>query len=82
MLSSNADAVRWRIDDVDLGSGRRLLWFPLPGRHRIQLTSFDGRVLDSVRVEVRGAGLDSRAWNQTRRQAPEPYATIPDRTSL
>lgn len=78
VLSSNVDAVRWRIDDVDLGSGRRLLWFPLPGRHRIQLTSFDGRALDSVRLEVRGAGLDNHAWDQIRRQAPEPYATIPD----
>lgn len=45
------DAVR------EIGRGSQLGWLPWPGRHRIELTDAAGRVLDSVSVEVRGAGV-------------------------
>ena len=40
----------------DIGRGSQLGWLPWPGRHRIELVDAAGKVLDSVQVEVRGAG--------------------------
>jgi penicillin-binding protein 1C len=34
-------------------------WFPLPGKHRLELKSAEGAVLDAVRFEVRGATLNT-----------------------
>jgi penicillin-binding protein 1C len=34
-----------------------LPWFPWPGRHRLELRGGDGKVVDAVRFEVRGASL-------------------------
>ena len=55
---------RWRVagDTVpanrrDVGQGAQAQWLPWPGRHRIELLAGDGRVLDSVQIEVRGAGV-------------------------
>nr|WP_245800497.1 penicillin-binding protein 1C [Thiomonas intermedia] len=53
-----ADA-RWQLDGRDLGRGARLPWFPQPGRHRIALVDAHGQVLDSIALEVRGAGLQT-----------------------
>ncbi|HWS11971.1 MAG TPA: penicillin-binding protein 1C [Rhodocyclaceae bacterium] len=45
-----------RVIDTD---GGRAAWTPRPGRHRLVLTDADGRELDAVSVEVRGAaGLE------------------------
>ncbi|GGH63565.1 penicillin-binding protein [Comamonas phosphati] len=40
----------------EIGRGSQLGWLPWPGRHRIELVDAAGTVLDSVQVEVRGAG--------------------------
>jgi penicillin-binding protein 1C len=40
----------------EIGRGSQLGWLPWPGRHRIELVDAAGAVLDSVQVEVRGAG--------------------------
>ena len=40
----------------DIARGSSAAWLPWPGRHRLELLDAKGRVLDSVRVEVRGAG--------------------------
>ena len=37
--------------------GAQWAWLPWPGRHVVQLTDVRGRVLDEVRIEVRGAGV-------------------------
>ena len=47
----------WRLDGKALGQGERLRWAPWPGRHELSLTGLDGRVLQTVRFEVRGAGV-------------------------
>ncbi len=49
--------VRWRIDGKERGRGAEWAWLPWPGRHRIELVDAGGRVLDTVPVEVRGAGV-------------------------
>ncbi len=47
----------WRMDGKPLGRGPRVAWLPWPGRHVVQLTDPEGRVLDEIRLEVRGAGV-------------------------
>lgn len=55
VAAAMARDVSWRIDGRVLGRGGELAWAPWPGRHRIELLDPDGRVLDAVHVEVRGA---------------------------
>lgn len=50
-----ARAVAWRLDGKRLGRGGKLAWVPWPGRHRLELVDAGGTVLDTVRIEVRGA---------------------------
>jgi penicillin-binding protein 1C len=47
----------WVLDGRRLGSGARLSWAPWPGRHTLELLGRDGKPLQTVRFEVRGAGL-------------------------
>jgi len=59
--AANAAALSWRLHTASrsqpVGQGREVAWLPLPGRHRIELRDGEGRVLDSVQIEVRGAEL-------------------------
>jgi len=47
----------WLLDGKPLGQGERISWAPWPGRHELQLVGRDARVLQTVRFEVRGAGV-------------------------
>jgi penicillin-binding protein 1C len=47
----------WRLDGKRLGEGERIAWAPWPGRHTLDLLARDGRVLQTVKFEVRGAGV-------------------------
>ena len=49
--------LQWRIDGKTIARGERAAWLPWPGRHVVELADARGRVLDTVRVEVRGAGV-------------------------
>ena len=58
--------LRWRLVSLpgsppapqsEIGRGAAAAWMPWPGRHRIELLDAAGQVLDSVQVEVRGAGV-------------------------
>ena len=51
----------WELDGRRLGSGRHLRWAPWPGRHELRLLAADGREIDRVRFEVRGATLKAAA---------------------
>ncbi|MBX3604494.1 MAG: penicillin-binding protein 1C [Piscinibacter sp.] len=48
---------RWVLDGKPLGRGESVSWAPWPGRHRLQLLARDGREIDAVRFEVRGAAV-------------------------
>lgn len=52
-------ALRWHIDGRPAGRGARLAWPPWPGRHRVELRDARGAILDTVQIEVRGAGVAS-----------------------
>jgi len=47
----------WWLDGRRIGQGTSLDWAPWPGRHELKLVGRDGRVLQAVRFEVRGAGV-------------------------
>ncbi|WP_083370283.1 penicillin-binding protein 1C [Chromobacterium sphagni] len=46
---------QWWLDGKKLGNGAELAWFPWPGRHQLELRAGDGRSVEKVRFEVRGA---------------------------
>ena len=49
--------LRWWIDGKAFAQGPSAQWLPWPGRHTVQIRNAQGAVLDSVRLEVRGAGV-------------------------
>ncbi len=57
LQAQGGTALRWRIDGRPVGQGAALAWLPWPGRHRVELLDAGGQVLDSLRIEVRGAGV-------------------------
>ncbi|MDZ7937051.1 MAG: penicillin-binding protein 1C [Rhodoferax sp.] len=60
-LQAEGRQLRWRLDGKPLAQGNTALWLPWPGRHHFELTDAKGKVLDEVRVEVRGAGVKEAA---------------------
>ena len=52
--------LQWRRNGKLLAEGAQYAWPPWPGRHTVQLTDGQGRLLDEVRLEVRGAGVLAR----------------------
>ncbi|WP_394790750.1 penicillin-binding protein 1C [Rhodoferax sp.] len=56
-FNAEGSGLRWWIDGKAFAQGANAQWLPWPGRHLVQIRNARGEVLDSVRVEVRGAGL-------------------------
>jgi penicillin-binding protein 1C len=48
---------RWLMDGKPFAKGSQAQWLPWPGRHVVQIVGAKGEVLDSIRLEVRGAGV-------------------------
>jgi penicillin-binding protein 1C len=48
---------RWLLNGQSLGASKDIAWLPMPGRHTLQLADAQGKVLDEVKFEVRGASL-------------------------
>ena len=69
LLQATRSGGRWWMDGQRLGSGAQLHWAPLPGRHVLQLQDAQGRVLDEVRLEVRGAAMRTPAAGHSRSQS-------------
>jgi penicillin-binding protein 1C len=60
-LQANTQAVRWLLDGKPLAQGAQAQWMPWPGKHVITLVDAQGKALDEVRIEVRGAALKTAA---------------------
>ncbi|CAM8665762.1 PbpC Membrane carboxypeptidase/penicillin-binding protein PbpC [Comamonadaceae bacterium] len=60
-LEAEGSNLRWLIDGKPVAKGNTALWLPWPGRHVIQIVDAKGKVLDQVRLEVRGAGVKGGA---------------------
>ena len=58
---ADASNVRWLMDGKAFAKGASTRWPPWPGRHVVRITDPKGRVLDEVRIEVRGAGVAESA---------------------
>lgn len=56
-MRTNAAHAQWWIDQQHIGQGTQAWWFPWPGKHTLQLRDPQGRVLDEVKLEVRGASV-------------------------
>ena len=54
---ADTPSARWQMDGKEVARGARWAWLPWPGRHQVELVSASGEVLDSIRLEVRGAGV-------------------------
>jgi len=56
---ANNPSVQWHIPNQPegKGSGSHWSWLPWPGRHRVELLDASGQLLDSITIEVRGAGV-------------------------
>lgn len=61
LRSSGGKGLHWRIGGRELARGSEAAWQPWPGRHVVQLVDGSGKVVDQVRVEVRGAGVKEAA---------------------
>lgn len=56
-LQASGPNVRWQLDGKPLARGASVAWLPWPGKHTLTLLDTQGQTLDSVRFEVRGAGV-------------------------
>jgi len=56
-LQAEGHPLRWLMDGKPLATGASAQWLPWPGRHAVQLVDASGKVLDEIRLEVRGAGV-------------------------
>jgi penicillin-binding protein 1C len=56
-FEAEGSGLAWRIDGKPLARGASAQWLPWPGRHVVELLDARGRVVDQLRLEVRGAGL-------------------------
>ncbi|WP_342621117.1 penicillin-binding protein 1C [Rhodoferax sp. GW822-FHT02A01] len=72
-LTFNAEgqALRWRMDGKEFAQGSSVQWLPWPGRHVVQLVNARGDLLDSIRLEVRGAGVRGAAGKQINFSTPK-----------
>ncbi|MBT9494418.1 MAG: penicillin-binding protein 1C [Paucibacter sp.] len=50
-------AGQWELDGRVLGAGRHLSWAPWPGQHQLRLLDGQGRLIQQLRFEVRGAAV-------------------------
>ncbi len=63
-FSAEGRHLRWLMDGKEFARGNHAQWLPWPGRHVVQLTDSSARVLDEIRLEVRGAGLLASATSK------------------
>jgi penicillin-binding protein 1C len=56
-FSAQGTGLRWQMDGKEFAKGESAQWLPWPGRHAVQLVNAQGETLDTIRLEVRGAGV-------------------------
>ncbi len=60
-FSAQGHNLRWVMDGKPFARGEQTQWLPWPGRHVVQLLDANGKVVDEIRLEVRGAGIKTAA---------------------
>ena len=61
LLRTDQPRVHWQINGKPAGSGSSVYWMPWPGKHQISLHNLSGKTLDTIQIEVRGAGVKDAA---------------------
>ena len=56
-FAASGSNLRWLMDGKVFAKGASAQWMPWPGRHVVQIVDAKDKVLDEVRLEVRGAGV-------------------------
>jgi penicillin-binding protein 1C len=72
----------WVLDGKRVGAAKTLAWAPWPGRHELTLQKRGGETIQTVRFEVRGAGLKSSGPMSALTRAERRAAPKPARDSL
>ena len=65
----------WVLDGKRLGVAQKLAWAPWPGRHELTLLGRNGEAIQTVRFEVRGAGLKTAPTSDDQRAKMRSIAT-------
>lgn len=65
-FAAEGEQLRWLMDGKEFAKGSNAQWLPWPGKHVVQIADARGRVLDEIRVEVRGAGVRANQPAPTR----------------
>jgi penicillin-binding protein 1C len=60
VFTASGSSLRWLMDGKVFAKGSSVKWSPWPGRHVVALVDGRGVVQDSIRLEVRGAGVKER----------------------
>ena len=60
-ITFEGEAGVWLLDGKRVGAAQKLAWSPWPGRHELTLQARDGQPIQTIRFEVRGAGLKASA---------------------
>ena len=58
----------WVLDGKRLGAAAMFAWPPWPGRHELRLLGREGEAIETVRFEVRGAGIKTTQVPSTKRR--------------
>ena len=56
-VTFEGEAGIWLVNGRRVGQGRVVRWLPVPGRHQVSLVDDSGRMLQQVKIEVRGLRL-------------------------
>lgn len=72
-FAAEGEQLRWLMDGKEFARGREAQWLPWPGKHMVQIADARGRVLDEIKLEVRGAGVRANP-PAARRTAPAASA--------
>ena len=71
-FAAEGEQLRWLMDGKEFAKGRDAKWMPWPGKHVVQIADGRGRVLDEIRLEVRGAGVRASQPTPTRASGTTP----------
>ena len=60
-ITFEGEAGVWLLDGKRVGAAQKIAWSPWPGRHELTLQGRDGQAIQTIRFEVRGAGVKTAA---------------------
>lgn len=60
-IAFSGESGQWWLDGRLIGQGAQARWMPWPGKHRLELKSAGGQLIDRVDFEVRGATVSASA---------------------